>query len=124
MQRTRRDKRSETLPAPIVSGETMTACAEAVVSVPAAVTEPTEPAPEARPRLDHVGQARPLLVVQRVVHLRHETDERLAHPLELGVVAREQLAQQHGVEAGFAERVGDVAARAARLAAQLPQRVA
>src|SRR4051812_20711009 len=105
MQRTRRDKLPGTLSVPAVS-------IEATVEAPArAPSAKRAPAKEARPRFDHVRQARPLLFVERVVNLGREADERLAQPLELGVVAREQLAHHPLVEGGLAERARHVGPR-------------
>src|SRR5581483_7268052 len=76
-------------------------------------------AQEARARFDDVGQARALLLVERVMDLGAQAHERAAQPLDRGVVARVELAESDLVEARLAERGRDVAARLAQLAAEL-----
>src|SRR5204862_1487890 len=78
---------------------------------------PAEPAaPGARPLLDQRGQARALLLVEDVVDLGHEPDERLADGLERTIVTGVELAQHHLVEAGLAQDAGQLLARALALA--------
>src|SRR4051794_18816895 len=85
-----------------------------------AAVGPRRAAAEApRAGLDEIGEARALLLVERVVNLGERADGRLAHRLHRRVVPREHLAEQHLVEALRAHRLGDVAARRRGLAPRL-----
>src|ERR1022692_1804915 len=68
-------------------------------------------------RQDRLRQPLSLFGLEGVVDPRHQTDERLARPLDDGVVPRELLAQRDAVERRPAHRIHDLLPAAARLAA-------
>src|ERR1700690_4665330 len=65
---------------------------------PAPWSKGARPSAEARAPVDDVGQALPLLRLERIVDLRHQTDERLPRAFDDRVGSRELLAEEHAIE--------------------------